>query len=316
MSKQNQEAIVEAPTNLVRPMKKMKVKDSFMRQPFSVFIFVLLIVYCISFLVPLIWAFYSSFKGNLDFIANKFGLPETWKFSNYPEVFNELYQRVQTKTGFRKVYAWEMIGNALFYSIFATLVSTLSHCLTSYAAARYNKYFVCRLLYPIVIVTMVLPIIGSLGAELNFLRAIGAYDNVIMLCIMKGGFLGSNFLIFYATFKGISWEYAEAAFIDGASHARVLFTIMLPLAMTSIAAIFLLGFIANWNTWNVNLIYLPNFPMISYALYTFQNNTINKISTTPHRLAACMIVLAPILVLFLLFRKKLMGNLTIGGLKG
>ena len=137
-----------------------------------------------------------------------------------------------------------------------------------------------------------------------------------MLCIMKGGFLGSNFLIFYATFKGISWEYAEAAFIDGASHVRVLFTIMIPLAMTSIAAIFLLGFIGNWNNWNVHVIYLPNYPMISYALYYFQNNTINAISNTPCKLAACMIVLAPILVLFLLFRKKLMGNLTIGGLKG
>lgn len=310
------EAVIEAPTNLVKPMKKMKVKDSFMRQPFSIFIFVLLIVYVISFLFPLFWAVMSSFKNNLDFLDNKFGLPTVWQFENYPTVFNELYIKISKGGSFRKVYAWEMIWNALFYSVFATGVSTMSHCVSSYAAARYNKYFVCRLLYPIVIVTMVLPIIGALGAELNFLRAIGAYDNVIMLCIMKGGFLGSNFLIFYATFKGISWEYAEAAFIDGASHVRVLFTIMIPLAMTSIAAIFLLGFIGNWNNWNVNVIYLPNYPMISYALYYFQNNTINAISNTPCKLAACMIVLAPILVLFLLFRKKLMGNLTIGGLKG
>ena len=269
-------------------MKKMKVKDSFMRQPFSVFIFVLLIVYVISFLFPLFWAFLTSFKDQLDFISNKFGLPTVWHFENYPTVFNELYIRISEEDGQRKVYAWEMIWNALFYSVFATGVSTMSHCVSSYAAARYNKYAVCRMLYPIVIVTMVLPIIGALGAELNFLRAIGAYDNVIMLCIMKGGFLGSNFLIFYATFKGISWEYAEAAFIDGASHARVLFTIMIPLAMTSIGAIFLLGFIGNWNNWNVNVIYLPNYPMISYALYYFQKNTINAVSSTPAKLAACM----------------------------
>lgn len=311
------ENVIEAPTNLVKPMKKMKVKDSFMRQPFSVFIFVLLIVYCISFLVPLFWAFYSSFKGNLDFIANKFALPKEWKFTNYPEVFSELYQRVQTKDGgFRKVYAWEMIGNALFYSIFATFMSTLSHCLSSYAAARYSKYFVCRLLYPIVIVTMVLPIIGSLGAELNFLRAIGAYDNVVFLCIMKGGFLGSNFLIFYATFKGISWEYAEAAFIDGASHARVMFTIMLPLAKVTVLCLALTTFIGLWNDWQTSMIYLPSFPMAAYGLYAFQFNYTNNTSGTNYLMAACTLVVVPILILFIAFRNKLMGSLTVGGLKG
>ena len=87
------------------------------------------------------------------------------------------------------------------------------------------------------IVVMLLPIVGSLASELQMLHTIGAYDNVVFLMFMKGGFLGTNFLIFYATFKGISWEYAEAAFIDGASHARVLFTIMIPLAMTTVTAV-------------------------------------------------------------------------------
>lgn len=293
-----------------------KIRKTFMRKPFSIIIFVLLIVYVISFLSPLIWAFICSFKSRSDFILNKFGLPEKWMIENYPAVFRELYIRVLTKSGFKNVYAWQLIFNALFYSLGSTVVSTMTHCITAYACARYNKYFICRMLYPLVIVIMLLPIVGSLASELQMLHMIGAYDNVVMLIFLKGGFLGTNFLIFYATFKGISWEYAEAAFIDGASHARVLFTIMIPLAMTTISALGLLSFIGYWNEWQVNVIYLPNFPMISYALYSFQNNTINAISSVPHRLAACMIVLLPILVLFLLFRKKLMGNLTVGGLKG
>lgn len=310
-------ASVAVGTKLVKGKKqKSKIRKTFMRQPFSIIIFVLLILYVISFLSPLIWAFICSFKSRTDFVLNKFGLPEEWMFENYPAVFKELYIRVLTKSGFKNVYAWQLIGNALFYSIGSTLVTTTSHCITAYAAARYGKYLICRLLYPLVIVVMLLPIVGSLASELQMLHTIGAYDNVVFLMFMKGGFLGTNFLIFYATFKGISWEYAEAAFIDGASHARVLFTIMIPLAMTTVTALALLTFIGYWNDWSVNVIYLPNFPMISYALYTFQNNTINSISSVPHRLAACMIVLFPILVIFLVFRKKLMGNLTVGGLKG
>lgn len=304
-------------TNLIKPKKaKTKIHKTFMRQPFCIVIFVLLVIYVISFLTPLLWAFMCSFKSRIDFELNKFGLPEQWMFENYPTVFDELYIRVLRKNQYVNVYAWQLIFNALIYSVGSTVVSTLSHCVTAYAAARYNKYWFCRMLYPIVIVVMLLPIVGSLPSELQMLHAIGAYDNVVFLIFLKGGFLGSNFLIFYATFKGISWEYAEAAFVDGASHARVLFTIMIPLAMTTISALSLLSFIGFWNNWQVNVIYLPNFPMISYALYQFENNTINAISSVPHRLAACMIVLFPILVLFLLFRKKLMGSLTIGGLKG
>jgi raffinose/stachyose/melibiose transport system permease protein/N-acetylglucosamine transport system permease protein len=133
---------------------------------------------------------------------------------------------------------------------------------------------------------------------------------------MKAGFLGTNFLIFYATFRSISWEYAEAAFIDGASHTGVLLKLMLPLASVTISAVALLSFIEFWNDWRVNVVYLPSYPLISYALYQFQNNPINEISTVPRKLAGCMLVIAPIMIMFIAFRNKLMGNITIGGLKG
>ena len=46
---------------------------------------------------------------------------------------------------------------------------------------------------------------------------------------MKASFLGMYFLVFYGTFKSVSWEYAEAAIIDGAGHFRIMFNIMMPL---------------------------------------------------------------------------------------
>jgi ABC-type glycerol-3-phosphate transport system permease component len=91
---------------------------------------------------------------------------------------------------------------------------------------------------------------------------------------------------------------------------------MLPLAAVTISAVSILAFIEFWNDWRVNVVYLPSYPLISYALYQFQNNPVNEISTVPRKLAGCMMVTAPIFVLFVIFRKKLMGNLSIGGLKG
>lgn len=300
--------------------EKYKIKNKewvqLLKNPFSLFIFLILIIYTLSLMIPLFWAFTTSFKSKHDFILNTMGLPDKWLVSNYYTVFNELYISRVTTSGIIKVYTFQLLINAMLYTIGSTLVNTFSRCIAAYAAARYNKYFITRLLYPIVIITMLLPIVGSLPAELKLFRAIGVYDNIFGVIFMKGGFLGTNFLIFYATFKGISWEYAEAAFIDGASHFKVLTRIMIPLAKSTVSALMILSFITFWNDWSINVVYLPNFPMISYALYQFQNQTITSISTIPHKLAASMFVTLPMLFVFIIFRNKIMGNVSMGGLKG
>ena len=110
--------------------------------------------------------------------------------------------------------------------------------------------------------------------------------------------------------------YAEAAYLDGAGNFTVMTKIMIPFVKGTMFTVLLLNFITFWNDWGVNIIYMPNFPMLSYALYYFRNNTIYAISTIPHKLAACMIVTLPIVVLFIALRKKFVGNLTMGGIKG
>lgn len=298
--------------------KKFKFNKEFFKSPFNIVVLFVLILYTISMLYPFVWTFVSSFKTRSDFIINRFGLPSEWRFSNYSEVINEFYIKVDTVAGgSRNVYFLELLFNSIFYTLGSTVVFVFSRACVAYVAAKFSKkYSFCKIFYPIVIVVMVLPIVGSLPAELKFLKNIGAYDNAIMLIIMKGGFTGTYFLVLFATFSDISDEYAEAAHIDGAGSFTVFFKVMLPLAKTSIMSIGVLQFIAFWNDWGVNIIYMPNFPMLSYALYYFRNNTISAISTIPHKLAACMIVTLPIVALFIALRKKFVGNLTMGGIKG
>ena len=144
------------------------------------------------------------------------------------------------------------------------------------------------------------------------------YDKVYGVWLMKCGFLGSNFLIFYATYRGISWEYAEAAFIDGATHSQVLFKIMIPLSATTLGALALMSFITYWNDWKVEVQYMPNFPMIANALYQFQipGSVEMEADNTPTAMSSFMLVASPLIVVFLIFKDKLMNNLTVGGIKG
>lgn len=291
-------------------MRKVSLKKAF-----PLIFFIIFILYAITVIVPIIWVLFTSLKSKIEFILNPLGIPQEWKFSNYPEAFRELYVQISVASGFRKVFMWELFFNTLVYAIGTTLVSVFTRCVSAYVVARYNFRFK-QLLYSIVIITMILPIIGSTPSTLQVMRIFGFYDSLPAIIFMSGGFTGMSFLIFYATFKGISWDYAEAAFIDGASHMKVMLSIMIPLAKVTFMIMFLTGFIGDWNDYTTPLIYMPNTPTIAYGLFTFQFSNVNAVSGVPYLMAACMLVFMPIFVLFMLFKNQLIGNLTMGGLKG
>lgn len=342
---------------------KNRIKKPFYKQAFPMVVFILLIVYTISFIVPMLWAFITSmkwiddFNGHLGVLEsagygpNYFGLPRIhlykktidsfgpsaaeYFYKTYPELKNWTiftnYIRVNSLSPYGAVrrlaytdastgITWtvpKLLGETLLYAIGSTVITTASHAITAYIAARYGHHKIAAILYPIVIVTMLLPIVGNLPSEIEMMHKLLIYDEIWGLWLMKGGFLGTNFLIFYATFKSISWEYAEAAFVDGASHYRVLFQIMIPLAATSMGALALITFITYWNDWRVTLQYMPSHVVIAYALYYLQEDTSTQEGfDVCIKLAGSMSVALPMLLLFIIFKNKLMGNLTIGGIKG
>ena len=92
--------------------------------------------------------------------------------------------------------------------------------------------------------------------------------------------------------------------------------IMLPLVRNTFFTVFLIKFVELWNDYQVPLLYLPSRPTLSFGLYFVSNYTGNTISTVPLRMAGCIIILLPILALFIAFKEKLMGNITMGGVKG
>ena len=163
---------------------------------------------------------------------------------------------------------------------------------------------------------MMIPIVGSYPSEINMLQKLGLYNTLVGAWIQKANFLGMYYLVFYAAFKGLAKDYSEAAEMDGASEFTVMTRIMLPLVRNAYFTVFLVKFVEFWNDYQIPLLYLPSRPTLSYGLYYVSNYTANMISTVPMRMAGCIIILIPILVLFIAFNDKLMGNITLGGVKG
>ena len=283
---------------------------------YTILFFCVLLLYSISLLLPMVWAFISSVKTRRDFSVEPFNLPNTWEWKNYKVAFFHFFVEYRNDEGtLIKTYMDQMMVNSFLYAGTCAFISTFVACIMAYMTSKYTYKF-SKILYTVVIICMIIPIVGSLPSELQMAKNLGLFGHLYGMWAMKATFLGMYFLVFYAIFKQIPWDYAESAFVDGASHYRVMFQIMLPMAKTTFLTVFLLYFIQYWNDYQTPLIFMPHFPTASYGMFVYQNSYVNEINSIPMQLAGSMIVTLPILAIFLLFKNRLMGNLTMGGLKG
>lgn len=282
--------------------------------PLSVVMLVLLAVYTLVMFFLLIWGFLQSFNDpeTVNYFTGKsYALPEKWTF-NYTGVFDRVKISIETAGGQRDVLLPEMFFNSLLYSLGCAFTNTFVSCIMAYMCAKY-KNKVSSIIYGIVIVTMVIPIVGNLPSEMKMARTFNLHDKIWGLWIMRANFLGMYFLIFYAAFQGLPDAYNEAAKIDGASNFTILFRINMPLVRNLFMTILLVVFINFWNDYQTPLLYMPSYPTAALGLYQFK---LLPTSTIPDVMTAAMMILIPVLILFLIFHKKLLGNLTIGGIKG
>ncbi len=306
--------------NAIKKLKafgKADIKKRFKRiSPFYVILFIVLLLLCLSLLIPFLWALMTSVKDQLDFNADVLAFPRVWRFENYAEVFSGFAVKVRWGSGTISFSMLTMVLFSIAYSVGGALIQTVSCALVAYAVAKFSHFKISKILYVIVIVTMILPIVGSLPSEIRILKALGLYNTPGVLAL-KANFLGAYFLVFHAFFCGIPKDFFEAAEIDGAGNGRILWNVVFPMTQGILFTVFILYFLGNWNDYNVTLVYAPSYPTLAYGLYYFTNQNMNPlIASVPHKMAGSMIVFAPIFMFFCMFSNKLLGsNLTLGGIK-
>lgn len=284
--------------------------------PLSIIIIVFLILYSLTLITLLVWGFISAFKDPfVDFPINPVGFPKKWITDNFQKVFYKFAIPIPTATGEMKITLPLLFLFGFLYALGFAFTATLIPCITSYLCAKY-KYRFSKIVYLIVIITMILPIVGNLPAEIAMAKRFLLYDQIWGTWILKANFLGLYFIVFYNYFKTVPDAYIEAAKIDGASNLRVLLRIILPMARPIFFTVLLINFITFWNDYQTPLIYLKSTPTIAVGMYQMAMTNDNQLSYVPCRMAAAVMMLTPVLIVFLAFHKKLLGNLTMGGIKG
>ena len=281
--------------------------------PVGIACWIILALYSLMFVYLFVWGFTTSFKGILEFSKDPLRFPKEWHFENYKTAFDYFYVRL-SGSGNRYVYLEGMALYSIIYAGGCAFMQTLATCLVAYATARFD-FKLSKIIYSVVLVLMVMPIVGSLPSEIQMTKNLGLYDTLFGPLILKFNFLGMYYLVLYAAFRGVPQAYTEAAKIDGASNMCIFTRIILPLVRNTFFTIMLINFVAYWNDYQTPLVYIPSYPTMAYGLYRYYFSTVSAISDPPMKLAGCMIVFLPILLVFIIFQKRLMGNISMGGIK-
>ena len=272
--------------------------------PYSVVMFIVLVVYAATLFGVLVWAFLTSLKDRIEYIRDAVALPKNWLFSNYIRTFREL------SAGGKNIFV--MFGNSLWLSVLPPTINLFTAAMASYAMAHY-KFPGRGLIWAIMIFMMTLPIMGNSAAVYKMYLRLGMYNSPLILLRNITGLGGSLMLI--AAFTGISKTYAEAAFLDGAGHFTVFFRIMLPQAMGVILALWTMSFITSWNDYMTPIMYLPDYTPITTGLYIYQKET-ERVLDVPILFAGSLMVLIVPVVMFACFQDKFMSLSFGGGIKG
>ncbi len=283
-------------------------------KPFFLFFGVLLVLYTILLFIPILWGLLSSIKSVEEFRLNLIWFPEMITLENFYFVFNKFNVSVLNQGAIINVGMIEQFGNTLLYVLGCSFVSAAVPCLMAYLNTKF-EYRLNSLIYVIVVVTMMLPIVGSFPSEIQVLKTIGIFNSIPGMWIRSATFLGLYFLVFRATFKGISKEFSEAAYVDGGSEWIVMTRIMFPLVRVTFLTVMLIKGIEYWNDYEIPRLFLPSHPTLAYGIFEMSFTADNEFNNVPMRMTSCYTLMIPIFILFMVFRNKLMGNLSMGGVK-
>ena len=256
-------------------------------------------------LFPLVWMLSLSMKPPSDIVSGEPQfLPTTWTFDNFTEVFSQsLFTRALINS----------IGIALIATLFAVVVAMFA----AYAIARL-EFRGKRLLLSLALAIAMFPQAALVGPLFNMWRGIGIYDTWLGLIIPYLTFaLPLSIWTMSAFFRQIPWEMEQAAQVDGATAWQAFRKVIVPLAAPGVFTTAILTFFFCWNDFlfAISLTSTDNARTVPAALAFFQGASYFQ-SAVPYIMAASVVVTIPVVILVLVFQRRIVAGLTSGAVKG
>lgn len=259
------------------------------------------LLFLLAALFPLAWMVIAGFKAKTEVLSTPFQFfPEVWHWENYAKILAD--------GTFLRTLGWTFLGAILF-----TLLSLTVNSLAAYAFARLQFRFQ-RTLWVAVITTMFIPGMTILLTSFIVVTRLAMLDTLAVLVIPGAASAASVFFIrqFYLN---IPASLEEAAMLDGCGRFAIFVRIFLPLSKPPFVVMGITAFLAYWNSyvWPIMTITSPEKFVLQQYLAEFRTG--RGSSELGLLMAGSVLAAAPVVILFLIFQRQIIGNIKMAGLK-
>lgn len=254
-------------------------------------------------MVPLMWTLMSSFKSSREILASPFALPSRFSFDNYVSAW--------TSAGIGQFFV-----NTLIVVGVSLILTMLLGAMCAYALARF-EFRGRKAIYNLILAGLTFPVFLAVVPLFFVVKQFGLMNSLLGLIITYTAYALPFTVFFLISFFGrLPNEIAEAAAIDGASQWRTFFSVMLPMAGPGMSAIALLNFVGLWNQYLLPVVLItdPSKSVLTQGMQVFAVQAGFNVDFGALFAAAVMTV-TPVLVVYLLFQKRLLSSVSQGALK-
>lgn len=267
-------------------------------------IFIILCLGAVFMILPLLWMISTSFK-NREAV---FALPPEWipkdfQFAKYAEIWTA----GPLMSG---------IINSLIVAITVTVIGTLTSSLAAFAFAK-MRFPWKNQIFLLLLSSMMIPYPAVMISQFIMFSGWSWVDTLLPLIVP--GLFGNVVMIFFLRqyLYSIPNAIIEAAKIDGTSYFGIYARIIVPLIKPAIAAQLILWFMGIWNDYLPPILYLnsPEIQTLQLVIANF-NASYAIQSDYPLIMAASVVSLLPILIIFLIFQRQIIESVAISGVKG
>lgn len=272
--------------------------------------YVVAVTACVFAVFPILYVVSASLNPSGTMTGSN-SLFTTFAGSNYVKLFTDSE---------RPYGRWYL--NTTILAVAVSLLTVLFSALAAFAFSRLRfigrrggllSLMLIQMFPQMLAVTAIFLLLSNLG---DVVPALGIGSLLGLAAVYLGGALGANTYLMYGFFNSVPRALDEAAQIDGAGHARVFFTILLPLVVPTLAVVGLLSFINTFNEYVIASVVVGNDPAtqtLALGLYQYVSEQTN--SNWPVFAAGTVLACLPPLVVFFWLQKYLVSGLTSGSVK-
>ncbi|WP_199809908.1 carbohydrate ABC transporter permease [Streptomyces sp. NRRL F-5126] len=269
----------------------------------NVFSHGVLVIWAILVVMPLLWAVMTSFKDDKSIFTSPWSFPSHLHFENWSRAWSQAHMS-------------DYFLNTIIVVAFSLFGTLLLGSMAAYVLARF-EFPGNRFIYFLFIGGMSFPIILALVPLFYVMQNLSLLNTIPGLIIVYIAY-SLPFTVFFLTsfFKTLPTSVAEAAIIDGASHTRTFFQVMLPMAKPGLISVGIFNFLGQWNQYLLPTVLNtdPNHKVLSQGLVALATSQGYK-GDWSGLFAGLVMAMLPVLAAYIVFQRQVVEGLTAGALK-